>query len=82
MPPFDAPYDFEGQVINASFIYPGEKHEQKLTELGRFAYSGNDGFGSYYVRGYITVVKAGTLQEENNQNQIIQSQGNLISQFQ
>src|SRR5206468_376390 len=47
---------YQGQMLNQSYIFPGESREEKLNEVGSFIYDGSNGFGSYYVRGAITVV--------------------------
>jgi hypothetical protein len=51
---------YQGQMLNASYIFPGESREEKLNEVGSFIYDGSNGFGSYYVRGAITVVNETT----------------------
>jgi plastocyanin len=47
---------YQGQMLNQSYIFPGESREEKLNDIGTFIYDGSNGFGSYYVRGTITVV--------------------------
>jgi hypothetical protein len=51
---------YQGQLLNQSYIFPGESREEKLNEIGTFIYDGSNGFGSYYVRGAITVVNETT----------------------
>jgi hypothetical protein len=51
---------YQGQMLNQSYIFPGESREEKLNEIGSFIYDGSNGFGSYYVRGAITVVNETT----------------------
>ena len=47
---------YEGELLNASYVFPGESRVEKLSDVGTFIYDGSNGFGSYYVRGAITVV--------------------------
>jgi len=47
---------YEGELLNGSYFFPGESREEKLNKIGTFIYDGSNGFGSYYVRGSITVV--------------------------
>ena len=47
---------YEGELLNASYVFPGESRVEKLDDVGTFIYDGSNGFGSYYVRGAITVV--------------------------
>jgi hypothetical protein len=47
---------YEGELLNGSYFFPGESREEKLNKIGTFTYDGSNGFGSYYVRGAITVV--------------------------
>jgi len=54
----------QGELLNGSYIFPGESREQKLNDIGSFIYDGSNGFGSYYVRGYITVVNETTEEKE------------------
>jgi hypothetical protein len=64
---------YQGELLNQSYIFPGESREEKLNELGSFIYDGSNGFGSYYVRGAITVVNKTTEEKkipvETTQNQ-------------
>jgi len=55
---------YQGQMLNASYIFPGESREEKLNEIGTFIYDGSNGFGSYYVRGTITVVNETTQEKK------------------
>jgi hypothetical protein len=64
---------YEGQLLNASYIFPGESREEKLHEVGTFIYDGGNGFGSYYVRGAITVVNE-TSDEKSVPTQTIKNQ--------
>jgi len=63
----------QGELLNGTYIFPGESREQKLNDIGSFIYDGNSGFGSYYVRGYITVVNE-TTDEKNIPISTIQNQ--------
>jgi hypothetical protein len=47
---------YTGELLNQQYIFPGESYEVKLNKPGKFVYDGSNGFGSYYVRGTITVV--------------------------
>jgi hypothetical protein len=51
---------YEGELLNGSYFFPGESREEKLNKTGTFSYDGSNGFGSYYVRGTITVVENAT----------------------
>ena len=51
---------YEGELLNGSYFFPGESREEKLNKTGTFTYDGSNGFGSYYVRGTITVVENAT----------------------
>jgi hypothetical protein len=51
---------YEGELLNGSYFFPGESREEKLDKIGTFIYDGSNGFGSYYVRGTITVVEEST----------------------
>jgi hypothetical protein len=51
---------YEGELLNGSYFFPGESREEKLDKIGTFIYDGSNGFGSYYVRGAITVVENAT----------------------
>jgi hypothetical protein len=51
---------YEGELLNGSYFFPGESREAKLDKVGTFIYDGSNGFGSYYVRGTITVVQEAT----------------------
>ena len=51
---------YEGELLNGSYFFPGESREEKLDKIGTFIYDGSNGFGSYYVRGTITVVEEAT----------------------
>lgn len=55
---------YQGQMLNASYIFPGESREEKLNDVGSFIYDGSNGFGSYYVRGAITVVNETTQEKK------------------
>ena len=55
---------YEGELLNGTYIFPGESREEKLNEVGTFIYDGSNGFGSYYVRGTITVVNETTPQKK------------------
>jgi hypothetical protein len=64
---------YEGELLNGSYFFPGESREEKLNKNGTFIYDGSNGFGSYYVRGTITVVENATEEKtapiENIDNQ-------------
>ncbi len=64
---------YEGELLNGSYFFPGESREEKLNKNGTFIYDGSNGFGSYYVRGTISVVENGTKEKtapiENIDNQ-------------
>jgi hypothetical protein len=47
---------YTGQLLNQHYIFPGESYQVILNEPATFIYDGSNGFGSYYVRGTITVV--------------------------
>ena len=64
---------YQGQMLNASYIFPGESREEKLNDIGSFIYDGSNGFGSYYVRGSITVVNQ-TVEEKKLPVATIQNQ--------
>lgn len=51
---------YEGELLNGSYFFPSDSREEKLDQIGTFIYDGSNGFGSYYVRGIITVVKEAT----------------------
>ncbi len=55
---------YEGELLNGTYIFPGESREEKLNEIGTFIYDGSNGFGSYYVRGTITVVNETTQEKK------------------
>jgi hypothetical protein len=55
---------YEGELLNASYIFPGESREEKLNQVGTFIYDGSNGFGSYYVRGAIIVVEEPTEEQK------------------
>jgi hypothetical protein len=55
---------YEGELLNGSYIFPGESREEKLNEVGTFIYDGSNGFGSYYIRGAITVVNETTQEKK------------------
>jgi len=55
---------YEGELVNQSYVYPGESTEKKLNEVGTFVYVGSNGFGSYNVRGTITVVNETKAKQE------------------
>jgi hypothetical protein len=63
----------QGELLNGSYFFPGESREEKLNKNGTFIYDGSNGFGSYYVRGTITVVENATEEKtapiENFDNQ-------------
>jgi len=54
----------EGELLNGSYIFPGESREEKLNDVGSFIYDGSNGFGSYYVRGYISIVNETTQEKK------------------
>lgn len=54
----------EGELLNGTYIFPGESREETLSEPASFIYDGSNGFGSYYVRGAITVVEVPTEETE------------------
>jgi plastocyanin len=64
---------YQGELLNGSYFFPGESREEKLNKNGTFIYDGSNGFGSYYVRGTITVVENATEEKtapiENIDNQ-------------
>jgi hypothetical protein len=64
---------YEGELLNGSYFFPGESREEKLNKNGTFIYDGSNGFGSYYVRGTISVVDNATEEKtvpiENIDNQ-------------
>ena len=64
---------YEGELLNGSYFFPGESREEKLNKIGTFIYDGSNGFGSYYVRGTISVVENATEEKtapiENTDNQ-------------
>jgi len=64
---------YEGELLNGSYFFPGESREEKLNKNGTFIYDGSNGFGSYYVRGTISVVENATEEKtapiENTDNQ-------------
>ena len=64
---------YQGQMLNQSYIFPGESREEKLNDIGTFIYDGSNGFGSYYVRGAITVVNE-TTEEKKIPVETIQNQ--------
>ena len=51
---------YVGELLNGSYFFPSESREAKLNKIGTFIYDGSNGFGSYYVRGTITVVQEAT----------------------
>jgi len=51
---------YEGELLNGSYFFPDESREEKLNKIGSFIYDGSNGYGSYYVRGTITVVEEAT----------------------
>jgi plastocyanin len=55
---------YEGELLNQSYIFPGESYQVKLNEPATFTYDGSNGFGSYYVRGIITVVNETKVETE------------------
>jgi hypothetical protein len=64
---------YQGELLNGSYFFPGESREEKLNKNGTFIYDGSNGFGSYYVRGTISVVENATEEKtapiENIDNQ-------------
>jgi Excalibur calcium-binding domain len=54
---------YEGELLNGSYFFPGESRVEKLNKNGTFIYDGSNGFGSYYVRGTITVVENATVEK-------------------
>src|SRR4029079_14167415 len=64
---------YEGELLNGSYIFPGESREERLNEVGPFIYDGSNGFGSYYIRGAISVVNQ-TSTENSVPDQTIQNQ--------
>ena len=64
---------YQGELLNQSYIFPGESREEKLNDIGTFIYDGSNGFGSYYVRGAITVVNE-TTEEKKIPVETIQNQ--------
>ena len=59
-----------GGFLDVSYIYPGESHSEILDEVGTFTYAGHAGYGSYYVRGYMTVVNTSIVENNYNINRI------------
>src|SRR5688500_11055141 len=55
---------YVGELLNQSFIFPGESYQVILNEPATFTYDGSNGFGSYYVRGTITVVNETQVPQE------------------
>ena len=55
---------YEGELLNGTYIFPGESREEKLNEVGNFIYDGSNGFGSYYVRGAIIVLNETTQEKK------------------
>jgi hypothetical protein len=70
---------YQGELLNGSYFFPGESREEKLNKNGTFIYDGSNGFGSYYVRGTITVVENATeeitapIENFDNQKQFMTS---------
>jgi len=64
---------YQGELLNQSYIFPGESREEKLNDIGTFIYDGSNGFGSYYVRGAITVVNE-TTEEKPTPIETVQNQ--------
>ena len=68
---------FQGELLNGSYFFPGETREERLDNIGTFVYDGSNGFGSYYVRGTITVVEEATeyrkIPVESKENQVANS---------
>jgi hypothetical protein len=55
---------YQGELLNQSYIFPGESYQVILNEPATFIYDGSNGFGSYYVRGTITVVNETKVEED------------------
>jgi PsbP-like protein len=55
---------YVGELLNQSYIFPGESYQVILSKPATFIYDGSNGFGSYYVRGTITVVNETKAEQE------------------
>ena len=55
---------YVGELLNQHYIFPGESYQVKLNDPATFIYDGSNGFGSYYVRGTITVVNETKAEQE------------------
>jgi hypothetical protein len=71
---------YEGELLNGSYFFPGESPEEKLNKIGTFTYDGSNGFGSYYVRGTITVVENAT-EKKTIPIEIIGNQSNINDRY-